>query len=127
MRQRKIVIGLLVLAALSLGLMPVSSTAGPETAWACAAVYTTVQNECTVTGPTGATPGGALYHGAVRIYVNNVLKFQQGNPDCYHLSTLPVPPGAGCPEAKELGGAGKLVRAVADSPGAIVIVGSRGA
>lgn len=120
MRQRKALVGLLVVAALSLGLVPGTASADP---WACAAAWTPAgaTNTCTV---VSTVTGGALYRGAVKIYVNNVLKFQSNSPDCYHLSTLPVPPGPGCAEAKNIGPGN--VRAESLSPGGFVIVGSRG-
>lgn len=126
MRQRRAMIGLLVFAALTLGLVPGGSSAGPESAWACAAANP-VASECTVTGPAGATAGGALYNGRVRVFVNNVKVFENLNPGCFHLSTLQVANPLNCPAANDIGGAGKVVKGVALDAGGFIIVGSRGA
>jgi hypothetical protein len=123
MRQRKVVIGLLVVAALSLGLVPSVGNAGPEKAWACAAVWNPVPggNQCTT---TSTIKGGGLYYGTVDVYVNNVKVWFNNSPSCYHFSTLPLPPGPGCKELKDIGPG--TVKAVATGSGSFVVVGSRG-
>jgi hypothetical protein len=123
MRQRKVVIGLLVVAALSFGLVPVAGNAGPEKAWACVIVGNPVMSQCTA---TATVTGGGLYYGTFKVYLNNnpTPVFTQNTAGCYHFSTVPLlPSGTGC---KVLEGIGPgAVRVVAD-PGSVVVLGSRG-
>lgn len=122
MRQRKVVVGLLVLAALGLGLVPAIGTAGPEKAWLCVAVGNPVKNDCTA---TALVKGGGLYSGTFKVYLNNspTPVFTQNAPGCYHFSTVPVPSPTGCKVLENIGPGS--VRVVAD-PGAVVVLGSRG-
>lgn len=136
MRQRKMVVGLLMIAAMSIGLVPATGQAAP---WACVAVWNPVVAECTA---EASTSGGVLYFGTVRVYVDppgpagEFKKYENNRPDCYHLSTLHdrdafgipgypgIPAPLGCQRMDGVG-PGK-VRLVATGPGAWAAVGSRG-